>query len=55
VSLQAGETRRVTFPITRETLGCWDRTMTFRVTPGSYRLFVGTSSAAGECVTLTVE
>jgi beta-glucosidase len=47
VSLEPGETRRVTFMLTPHALGFWDATMHYTVEPGQFRVFVGPSSAEG--------
>lgn len=47
VSLKPGERRRVTFTLTPEHLGCWNREMRFAVEPGAFKVFVGNSSVGG--------
>lgn len=54
IRLLPGETRTVEFPVTRETLAAWDARMVHRVQPGTYRIVMGGSSAAGEAVVLRV-
>ena len=46
VSLQPGETRTVTFPLSATQLAFWDETLhTFRTEPGPYQLLAGPSSS----------
>ncbi|MBA2503315.1 MAG: glycoside hydrolase family 3 C-terminal domain-containing protein [Pyrinomonadaceae bacterium] len=47
ISLRPGERRRVTFTLTPESLGFYDREMRFRVEPGAFKVFIGTSSVGG--------
>ena len=47
ISLRPGERRRVTFALTPAELGFYDREMRFRVEPGAFKVFVGTSSVGG--------
>jgi beta-glucosidase len=47
VSLKTGERRRVTFTLTPEHLGFWNREMRFAVEPGAFKVFVGSSSVGG--------
>ena len=47
VTLRPGERRRVTFTLTPEHLGFYNREMRFRVEPGAFRVFVGHSSVGG--------
>lgn len=47
ITLQPGEQRRVEFTLTSEELGFYNRDMRFRVEPGSFKVFVGTSSNGG--------
>ncbi|MDQ3687460.1 MAG: beta-glucosidase BglX, partial [Acidobacteriota bacterium] len=47
ITLRPGERRRVTFTLTPESLGFYDREMRFRVEPGAFKVFVGTSSVGG--------
>jgi beta-glucosidase len=54
VRLQPGETKRVEFPINKETLAIWNLEMEYRVAPGVYDIYFGGSSAATTKVTLTV-
>ncbi len=44
VHLQPGETRTVTFRLTRDDLALWDRNMRFVVEPGKFRVMIGSSS-----------
>ncbi|HMF57208.1 MAG TPA: glycoside hydrolase family 3 C-terminal domain-containing protein, partial [Pyrinomonadaceae bacterium] len=45
ITLQPGEHRRITFRLTPELLGFYNREMHFVVEPGAFRVMVGTSSA----------
>jgi len=45
VRLGSGESRRVSFTLTPQDLGLWDKDMRFRVEPGSFEAMVGASSA----------
>ncbi len=47
IALRPGERRRVTFTLTPAELGFYDRAMRFRVEPGAFKVFVGTSSVGG--------
>ncbi|HYO63382.1 MAG TPA: glycoside hydrolase family 3 N-terminal domain-containing protein [Pyrinomonadaceae bacterium] len=47
VTLRPGERRRVSFTLSREHLGFYNRDMRFTVEPGQFRLFVGTDSTGG--------
>ncbi|HJQ35093.1 MAG TPA: beta-glucosidase BglX [Pyrinomonadaceae bacterium] len=47
VTLKPGEKRRVTFTLTPEHLGFYDRRMRFGVEPGAFKVFVGDSSVGG--------
>ncbi|HEV7859682.1 MAG TPA: glycoside hydrolase family 3 C-terminal domain-containing protein, partial [Pyrinomonadaceae bacterium] len=47
VTLRAGEQRQVSFILTREQLGFYNREMKFVVEPGTFNVMVGTSSADG--------
>jgi beta-glucosidase len=47
VTLNAGEKRRVTFTLTPEQLGFYNREMRFVVEPGEFKIFVGNSSVGG--------
>jgi beta-glucosidase len=47
VTLRPGERRRVEFTLAPEQLGFHQRSMTFGVEPGEFRVFVGTSSEGG--------
>lgn len=52
--LKAGETRRLEFRVTAETLAVWNRSMEWNVEPGRYRLFVAPSSVAEASAELEV-
>jgi beta-glucosidase len=54
ITLKPGETKKVEFPITMETLAVWNAEMKYRVEPGIYRIIIGTSSAAEDGVALKV-
>jgi beta-glucosidase len=54
ISLQPGETRRVTFPVGREQLQYLDESMRLTVEPGQFELLVGGSSHHTLSLTLTV-
>ncbi|MFH1723362.1 MAG: beta-glucosidase BglX, partial [Elusimicrobiota bacterium] len=47
LSLAPGERRRVEFELTPERLGALDGELRFRVEPGEFKVFVGTSSVGG--------
>jgi beta-glucosidase len=47
VTLKPGERRRVSFTLTPEHLGFWNREMRFAVEPGAFKVFVGNSSTGG--------
>ncbi|MBA2340495.1 MAG: beta-glucosidase BglX [Pyrinomonadaceae bacterium] len=47
ITLRPGEWRRVSFTLTPESLGFYDRQMRFRVEPGAFKVIVGTSSVGG--------
>ena len=47
VTLQPGERRRITFTLGPEQLGFYDREMRFIVEPGTFTVFVGSSSVGG--------
>lgn len=47
LTLKPGEKRRVSFLLTPEHLGFYDRAMRFRVEPGAFKVAVGTSSEGG--------
>lgn len=47
VALNAGESQRVTFALPARALGLYDAQMRYTVEPGSFRVFVGPSSATG--------
>jgi beta-glucosidase len=47
VTLKAGEKRQVSFILTRDQLGFYNREMKFVVEPGTFNVMVGTSSAEG--------
>jgi beta-glucosidase len=44
VTLDPGETRTVSFPITPDRLAFYDIDMVYRVEPGEFRIMVGSSS-----------
>ena len=44
ISLESGESREVTFTLTPQDLGLWDKDMKFSVEPGKFSVFVGASS-----------
>jgi beta-glucosidase len=44
VELQPGQTKTVTFVLSRPDLALWDRSMHFVVEPGTFRVMVGSSS-----------
>ena len=54
IRIKPGETMEVEFPITKETLAVWNAEMNYRVEPGTYRIIIGSSSAADEGVVLRV-
>ena len=54
VTLAPGEKRRVDFTLGPDELGYLKRDMKFGVEPGSYDVFVGTSSAGGPAARLSV-
>jgi beta-glucosidase len=47
VTLRPGEKRRVSFTLTPEHLGFYDRRLRFGVEPGAFKVFVGDSSVGG--------
>ncbi|MGH9871490.1 MAG: glycoside hydrolase family 3 N-terminal domain-containing protein [Pyrinomonadaceae bacterium] len=47
ITLPPGEKRRLTFTLTPEQLGFYNRDMRFVVEPGEFRVFVGASSVGG--------
>src|SRR5262249_4980453 len=47
VTLQPGEKRQLTFRLTPELLGFYNREMRFVVEPGEFRIFVGSNSVEG--------
>jgi beta-glucosidase len=47
VTLRPGEKRRVTFTLTPEHLGFYNRELRFVVEPGAFKVFAGTSSEGG--------
>jgi beta-glucosidase len=47
VTLSPGQRRRVSFTLTPEHLGFYDRELRFRVEPGQFKVTVGTSSVGG--------
>ena len=54
VTLKPGEKRRVSFRLTPEHLGFYNREMRFIVEPGAFKIFLGTSSADGLEANFTV-
>ncbi|MCA1556242.1 MAG: glycoside hydrolase family 3 C-terminal domain-containing protein, partial [Acidobacteria bacterium] len=54
VTLQPGEKRRLSFRLTPEHLGFYNREMRFIVEPGAFKVFLGTSSADGLEANFTV-
>ena len=54
VALAPGERRTVSFTLAPEHLGFYDREMRFRVEPGAFKVFAGTSSVGGLEATFTV-
>jgi beta-glucosidase len=46
ISLEAGETKTVTFPIEKSLLAFWDINMNYVVEPGTFKIMIGTSSQA---------
>ncbi len=55
VDVKAGQRVTVTLPLTRDSFECWDsETNTMRVMPGSYDVFVGTSSQDKDLKKLTL-
>jgi beta-glucosidase len=47
ITLQPGEKRRISFTLTPEHLGFYDREMRFIVEPGEFKVFAGNSSVGG--------
>jgi beta-glucosidase len=47
ISLEAGESRTVSFAIGKEQLGFWNRDNRFAVEPGAFKLWIGPDSASG--------
>jgi beta-glucosidase len=47
VTLKPGERRHVTFTLTPEHLGFWNRELRFAVEPGAFKVFAGNSSVGG--------
>jgi Fibronectin type III-like domain len=47
VTLRPGEKRRVTFTLTPDDLGFYNRELRFVVEPGTFKVFAGTSSEGG--------
>ncbi|MGI9105423.1 MAG: beta-glucosidase BglX [Pyrinomonadaceae bacterium] len=54
VTLKPGERRRISFKLTPEHLGFYNRAMRFIVEPGAFKVFAGTSSADGLEASFTV-
>ncbi|MDQ3133938.1 MAG: beta-glucosidase BglX, partial [Acidobacteriota bacterium] len=54
VTLRPGEKRRISFNLTSEHLGFYNREMRFVVEPGAFKVFLGTSSADGLEANFTV-
>lgn len=52
IKLQAGESRKVAFEITRESLSIWNLNMEFKAEPGIFEIYLGGSSAATAKVSL---
>lgn len=48
ISLEPGETKRVTLPITSESLACFGLDYAYRVEPGEFEIMVGSSSRDDE-------
>jgi beta-glucosidase len=44
IHLKAGETKTVSFTLTRDDLGLWDRQMHFVVEPGTFKVMIGSGS-----------
>ena len=55
ISLNAGETKTVSFTIDKNTLAFYDINMNYAVEPGSFSIMVGTASDKNQAVELTVE
>lgn len=55
VTLNPGETRRITFTLAPQALGFWDTAMHYTVEPGQFKVFVGPSSVAGLEAEFTVQ
>ncbi len=55
ISLNAGETKTVTFTIDTNSLAFYDIKMNYTVEPGTFNIMVGTSSDKNQSVVLTVE
>lgn len=47
ISLASGESQRVSFKLTKESLGFYDAALQFRLEPGRFRVWVGPNSANG--------
>ncbi|MDQ2977073.1 MAG: glycoside hydrolase family 3 C-terminal domain-containing protein [Acidobacteriota bacterium] len=54
ITLRPGEKRRVTFTLTPEHLGFYNRDMRFVVEPGEFKVFVGLSSVGGRAAPFQV-
>src|ERR1051326_8117578 len=44
IHLNPGETKTVTFTLTRDYLGLWDRDMHFVIEPGKFKVMIGSGS-----------
>ena len=44
IHLNPGETKTVTFVLTRDDLGLWDRQMHFVLEPGKFKVMIGSAS-----------
>ena len=54
IHLKPGERVTVAFPVTPEGLALWDLAMNFTVEPGTFKIYLGPSSAEGQVATLNV-
>ncbi len=54
MEIEPGETTTVTFRVTPEMFGYYDREMTWRVDPGEVDVVVGPNSAYGSRARLTI-
>jgi beta-glucosidase len=55
VTLQAGESKEVSFSLTTHDLGCWTAAGTWTVEPGKYSLVIAPDSATGKMVEFALE